>query len=204
MENQTVMNTETNQDSSDENTDSEEKTEEKENTEETTDTEGTDSEKKVKGLEDTLASNKRDFKKLQKENEELKKPKEETSDSKESESNEPDYARLAFLNSHKVEHPDDQKVVLEEADRLKLPLTDVLQMEHIKAKLETQLNERTSQEGMPKGTGRKGGPNKGDVDYYIAHPEEHPDDLELHDKVITAKLKKEEGANKFADQPFIG
>ena len=193
-----------NEQPSDENTESEDKTEE-ENTEETTDTEESkdDSQEETKVLKEELSSRKRDLKKAQKEIEELKNPK-ETSDSKESESNEPDYARLAFLNSQKVDHPDDQKVVLEEASRLNLPLTDVLQMAHIKAKIEKQQNERTSQDGMPKGSGRKGGPNKGDVEYYIAHPDETPDDLELHDKVITAKLKKEEGANKFADTPFIG
>lgn len=117
--------------------------------------------------------------------------------------NEPDYARLAFLQSQQVVHPDDQKVILDEAARLKLPLTDILQMEHIKSKLTTQRDTRAAQDGMPSGTGRKGAV-KGDVDYYLAHPDEVPEDLELHNKVIDAKLKKIEGANKFSDVPFIG
>src|SRR3990167_10001947 len=40
--------------------------------------------------------------------------------------NEPDYAKLAFLKSEGVKHQDDMKYVLEEADRLKMNLNDVL------------------------------------------------------------------------------
>ena len=66
-------------------------------------------------------------------------PKNENKDEK---SNEPDYARLAFLESRKVENPDDQKIVLDEAKRLNLPLTDILGMEHIKSRLKTNNDQR--------------------------------------------------------------
>ena len=39
--------------------------------------------------------------------------------------NEPDYGRLAYLNSEGINHSDDQKFVQEEANRLQLPLTEV-------------------------------------------------------------------------------
>jgi len=52
-------------------------------------------------------------------------------------SNEPDYAKLAFLEGKGIQHPDDQKLVQDEATRLKLPLTDILGMEYIKSKLKT-------------------------------------------------------------------
>lgn len=119
-------------------------------------------------------------------------------------SNEPDYAKLGFLNSQSVTHPDDQKLVMDEANRLKLPLTDVLQMEHIKARIASNNDARVSQEGMPKGSGRKGGASKSTVDYYLAHPDEVPDDLELHNKVIDAKLKKDANSNMFSSTPFTG
>jgi hypothetical protein len=119
-------------------------------------------------------------------------------------SNEPDYAKLGFLNSQSVTHPDDQKLVMDEANRLKLPLTDVLQMEHIKSRLATNNDARVSQDGMPKGSGRKGGAGKSTVDYYLAHPDEVPDDLELHNKVIDAKMKKETNSNMFSSTPFTG
>lgn len=143
---------------------------------------------------------------LKRENKDLKKPKEtvETPQKTDQQSDEPDYARLAFLNSQQVNHPDDQKVVLEEATRLKLPLTDVLQMEHIKAKLANSRDTRASQEGMPDGKGRTGGPKKGDVEYYLANPDQVPDDLELHNKVIEARMNKIENDGKFAKVPFVG
>ena len=119
-------------------------------------------------------------------------------------SNEPDYAKLAFLNSQSVTHPDDQKIVQDEANRLKLPLTDVLQMEHIKTRLAQNNDSRVAQDGMPKGSGRKGGASKNDVDYYLAHPDETPDNLELHEKVINAKMKKETNSNMFSSVPFVG
>ena len=77
---------------------------------------------------------------------------------------------------------------MDEAARLKLPLTDVLQMEHIKSKLEASKQTRDSQAALPKGQGRKGDTSKGEVEYYLEHPDEHPDDLELHNKVIEAKI----------------
>lgn len=142
---------------------------------------------------------------LKRENKDLKKPKDtETPEKTEQQSNEPDYARLAFLQSQQVVHPDDQKIVLDEAARLKLPLTDVLQMEHIKSRLTAQNDTRVAQAGMPSGKGRTGGMNKGEVDYYLAHPDETPEDLELHNKVIDARVKQIETDSKFAKVPFIG
>ena len=104
-------------------------------------------------------------KKAETEARELKSKLKELSDEKPKEppqSSEPDYAKLAYLKAHQVDHPDDQKVVMDEATRLKLPLTDVLQMEHIKAKLKTSNDMRVAQDGMPSGTSRRGGPQKGD------------------------------------------
>lgn len=120
------------------------------------------------------------------------------------ESSEPDYARLAYLASQKVDHPDDQKLVMEEAGRLKMPLTDVLNMEHIKARLTANQNQRTAENGSPTGNGRKGGAGKGDVDYYLAHPDEVPSDLKLHNEVIDARIKRETEDSMFSKVPFIG
>jgi hypothetical protein len=120
------------------------------------------------------------------------------------ESNEPDYARLAYLASQKVDHPDDQKLVMEEAGRLKMPLTDVLNMDHIKARLTANQNQRTAENGSPTGSGRKGGAGKGDVDYYLQHPDEVPTDLKLHNEVIDARIKRETENSMFSSVPFVG
>ena len=120
------------------------------------------------------------------------------------ESNEPDYAKLGYLNSVQVTHPDDQRAVIDEANRLKLPLTDVLQMEHMKARLQANDNQRTAENGSPSGSGRKGGAGKGDVDYYLANPDQVPTDLKLHNEVIDARIKRETEGNMFSQVPFIG
>lgn len=162
---------------------------------------------KAEQLEADLGSTKRDFKKLSKQMEDLKKTfngdEKETPQKSEQQSNEPDYAKLAYLKSNQVEHPDDQKVVMDEAARLKLPLTDVLNMEHIKTRLTAQANERKSKEAMPDGTGRQGNLNKGDLDYYLVHPDEVPPP-EIHAQVVQKRMQKIENDNKFASVPFVG
>lgn len=121
----------------------------------------------------------------------------------ESQSNEPDYAKIAFLEQRKIDHPDDQKLVQDEANRLKLPLTDILQMAHIKSKLAENKDQREAQSGMPKGKGSGGGKTQADIDYWLAKGET-PDDQELAAKVIEARIQKEVQGHKFADDLFTG
>lgn len=118
-------------------------------------------------------------------------------------SNEPDYAKLAFLETKGIAHPDDQKIVQDEASRLKLPLTDVLQMEHIKSRLAAAKDQREAMAGMPKGRGNTTGKTQNDVDYWIAKGET-PDDLELGNKVIEARISKEKNRQKFSDELYSG
>jgi hypothetical protein len=115
-------------------------------------------------------------------------------------SDEPDYAKLAFLKSEGITHADDQKIVQDEAKRLKLPLTEVLQMEHIKGKLKDAKDQREAQDGSPKGKGKSGGSNSTDVDYWLAKGETPTNDLELAEKVINARMKKESSAGMFSDE----
>ena len=126
-----------------------------------------------------------------------------------SQSNEPDYSKLAFLEQRGIAHPDDQKLVQDEAQRLKLHLTDILQMEHIKGKLQIAKDQREAQAGMPKGAGKGGGKTQGDVDYWIdqKNPDgtfKSPDDSELAAKVIEARIQREVRGSKFADDLYTG
>mgnify|MGYP001573491038 FL=1 len=116
-------------------------------------------------------------------------------------SNEPDYAKLAFLNSKGYDHSDDQKLIQDEAERLKLSLTDVIGMEHIQSKLTANKEARVASEGMPKGKGRSGGNTPSDVDYHLAKGTT-PDDQELAEKVVNARMKKEQSKNTFSDELF--
>lgn len=160
---------------------------------------------RLKDMEATVGSTKRELKDARQALEDAKKALTPIETPQQTpQSSEPDYAKLGFLNSVQVNNPDDQKMVMDEASRLKLPLTDVLQMEHVKTRLEANKNQRLSQEGMPNGKGRKDGTTKGEVEYYIQHPDEVPEDLELHEKVINARMKKIENDSKFSNVPVIG
>ena len=130
--------------------------------------------------------------------------KEEVKETAKSQSDEVDYKELAiktFLKSEGVTHPDDQKIVQDEAKRLKLSLDEVVGMEHIKAKLEANKDARTSQAGLAKGKGRGSGTAQDDVDYWISKGE-LPADQELAAKVVNAKIKKEQSGKAFSDDLF--
>lgn len=110
---------------------------------------------------------------------------------------EPDYGKLAYLKAEGVSHPDDRKLVLDEANRLKLPIEEVLGMAHIKAKLVDAKTQREAESGMPQGKGKTGGGSKASVEHWIdaTNPDgtyKTPPDPELHQQVIDARLKREQ------------
>lgn len=127
----------------------------------------------------------------------------ETPTKEETKSNEPDYAKEAFLEQRGVEHPDDKKIVYDEAKRLNLPLTDVLGMEHIKSKLKSSKTQREAESGMPSGGGKGGsGATKNTVEYWIDKRNadgtyQTPEDVELANKVISARMKSESNKSMF-------
>lgn len=163
-----------------------------------------DWEAKAKELEAEATKYKRMAEQRAKKLEDLKNNLEDKPKEKAPQQQEPDYAKLAFLNSQNVIDADDQKMVLNEANRLKLPLTDVLAMEHVKTNLKANADQRESQANTPKGSGRSGKATPADVDYYLEHPDEVPPSQELHEKVIEAKMNKIKNDSKFSDVPFIG
>jgi len=116
---------------------------------------------------------------------------------------EPDYAKLAFLETKGISNPDDQKFVQDEAVRLKMSLTDILGLDYVQSKLANAKDQREAQAGMPKGRGSPGNKSQQDVDYWLAKGET-PDDLELANQVIEARIKKEEQKNKFSDVLYTG
>ena len=113
------------------------------------------------------------------------------------ESNEPNYGRLAYLQAKGIDHPDDIRAVEDESNRLKLPLTDVLQMEHIKTKLQVNKDARTAQTGMPGGSNRAGGATQHDVDYWLQKGGLPENDQELAEKVVNARMSKDDSRRQF-------
>ena len=135
------------------------------------------------------------------------KPPEKKLEANKSNSEEPDYGRLAFLKGENVTHPDDQKIVMDEASRLKLPLTDILQMVHIKSKLKDAKDQRDVETGSSKGKGRSGSNTRSEVDYWINKKKtdgsfDTPDDQELAEKVIDARIKNDKNSSKFSKELF--
>jgi hypothetical protein len=125
------------------------------------------------------------------------------------EPNEPDYSKMALLEGRGFTHPDDQKWIMDEATRLKLPLTDILQMEHAKAKLQSSKEQREAMDGMPKGRGKGGGQTQNEVDYWVdrVKPDgtyETPEDHDLAIKVINARIAKESKKSQFSDTLYTG
>jgi hypothetical protein len=122
-------------------------------------------------------------------------------------SDEPDYAKLAFLEGKGIKHPDDQKLVQEEANRLKLSLTDILGMEHIKAKLKNASDQREAEAGMPQGGGQPGSGSKNSVDYWLDKKDKDghyvtPPDPETHLKVINERISRQKKNKMFADDMY--
>lgn len=117
---------------------------------------------------------------------------------------ESDYSDLViktYLKSEGVEHPDDQKMVLEEARRLQMKPDQILQEGYMQARLKTAKDERDVQGAMPRGRGGSG-KTRQDVDYWVNRRDkdgryETPDDPELAEKVINARMTKEEKAGMF-------
>ena len=123
---------------------------------------------------------------------------------KKEESDGNDYGRLAvrtFLKSEGYDHPDDQKIVMDEAKRLNLPIDEVATMEHIKTRLTANKDEREAKAGMPRGSNRSGGSTPQDVEYHLAKGTT-PDDQELAEKVVEARMKREEQRGKFSDMLY--
>ena len=124
----------------------------------------------------------------------------------EGESDEPNYDKLAYLEVKGVTNSDDQKVVKDEAKRLNLPLTEILEMEHIKGKLKTAKEQREAENSMPDKSGKSGVDSKGTVEHWVDKKNEDgslatPKDIKLANEVIDARMNQSSD-NKMFDDTF--
>ena len=131
---------------------------------------------------------------------ETKVPKAEP-ENKPAQSNEPDYGKMAYLHARGLQNPDDTKYVTKEAERLKLPLHEVLEMEHVKHTLQVNKDSREAQDGMPGGGNRGSGVGLGTVDHWLVKGG-LPNDQVLAEKVVNARMTQEKTGNKFSDEMF--
>jgi len=121
--------------------------------------------------------------------------------------NEPDYSNdyglQALLEQRGHKHPDDKKLILDEATRLKMSPLEVSEMAHIKAGLKDAKSQREAEAGQPKGGSRGSDKVANDVDHHIKKGTT-PDDLELAEQVINKRMGVEKKSNEFADDLFTG
>lgn len=122
-------------------------------------------------------------------------------------SDELDYGKLAYLKSEGVDHPDDRKIVIEEAKRLNLPIERILQEKYIQAQLKDAKDQRDAESGMPEGGNGKSGGNKGSVDYWVNRKDKDgnymtPTDTKLANEVIDARIRTEQSSNMFSEDLY--
>jgi len=128
--------------------------------------------------------------------------KEEVKEEKSNESDLQDKLNSLTLKTEGITHDDDTKVVVDEANRLKLDVEEVMKMEHIQAKLKANKDKRDVANAMPDSKGKSGGDFEGDVAHWIDKKNDDgtyqtPDDLELAEKVIDARVKQQKTAQQF-------
>ena len=120
-------------------------------------------------------------------------------------SSEPDYSERIdklFLKGEGIDHEDDIKFVMDTAKRLKLPVDEVIKDKYIKSKLNDSKTQREADAGTPNKKGKSGGASQSDVNYWVDKKDadgnyQNPDDLELFEKVHTARIKRDENAGQF-------
>lgn len=153
--------------------------------------------KKAEGFEQ------KDGKWVKKERSETKPEAQPESKPEAKQSDELDYGKLAYLKSEGVDHPDDRKLVLDEAKRLNLPIEKILQEKHIQSQLKDAKDQREAEAGMPTGGAGKSGSNKNSVDYWVNRRDKDgnyltPTDTKLANEVIDARLKAEQDKTMFS------
>ena len=90
-------------------------------------------------------------------------------------------------------------MLLDEAERRQIPLTEALQEDYMQAKLRSNNETRLAQTAMPPGSKRSGGYTQHDVEYYIQNPDKRPEDHDLAVKVLNAKISQQKKESMFSD-----
>lgn len=112
-------------------------------------------------------------------------------------------AQRALLNSAGFKASEQQDYIFEQAERLKADVSEIIGDDYHQSKLKAIKDKIDTKGSMPKGGGKGGGGASDSVDYWIAK-DELPEDQELAEKVIEAKMKKQKSKNQFSDTMYVG
>ena len=104
-----------------------------------------------------------------------------------------------------VDNQKDIDFVKSEATKAGKTVDEILQYEFVKETLKKSKTQREAEDGMPDGSGKKGGGTKDKVSYWVDRKdkdggyENPPNNPELTIKVVNARMEKERKSQEFPD-----
>ena len=117
--------------------------------------------------------------------------------------NEPDYAKLAYLEQKGVTSDEDIAWAEGQAKDSGKSLRELFQAKWFLAELKERRDEVASKEAIPTSSKRSGNSARNEVDYWIQKGELPKDNVELARKVVAEKRRIAASANQFTDNPIV-
>lgn len=117
-----------------------------------------------------------------------------------------DYGQQAFLNSLDIKEDDEQELARSIMEDTGKTLKDVVKSNYFKSELKDLRDEKAAADALPSSK-RTGQSSPSSVEYWIAKgqlPPNTPENRELRQKVVDARIKKEEGGSVFSKQAVVG
>lgn len=113
-------------------------------------------------------------------------------------SDEPDYAKLSYLETKGVVESDDQEWLIDLAKESKTELRDLLKKSWVQLELKERKELKDSSNAMPKGPKRTNNSSQDTVDYWLAKGEMPPkENTKLRREYVNAKMEREKDKGKF-------
>lgn len=126
-------------------------------------------------------------------------------DKKQTNSNDMDFGKLAYLAQKGVEHPDDIAYVNEVLQNSPgSSLMDVLSKSYVTAELKERKDNRTTRDAVPSNSRRSNSTSRDKAEYWIAKGELPPEsEVKLRREVVNKRMEVEKSGSKFAPQGLI-
>ena len=118
--------------------------------------------------------------------------------------NEPDYAKLAYLEGKGITSDEDIAWAEQAAQDSGKSLRELFGAKWFQAELKERREETASKEAIPSGSKRSANATRDTVDYWIAKGELPPaNQRDLREKVVAQKRKIAAQGNQFSENPIV-
>lgn len=127
--------------------------------------------------------------------------------SKDGKSGELDLTQKAYLNSEGIKGKSEHGLVQEWMQDTGKSIEDIVENARFQAELKDLREGNATKEAMPKGTRRSTQTARDSVEYWVAKgelPPNTPENRELRQKVVNARIKAKKDTNQFTSTPVIG